>query len=420
VGYAAAGLGGLAVGVAASALARGGGGGDGGGVPDAPPPPRPPSWPGGPASPLEGRTGASPPSPSPSSPPPPDDDVAEDAAAAAAIAASLASWPLPMGKLACDVRPHPPSDGTTTSTSPPRPVVLVAAGAFNPPTIAHLRMCEAAAAALRSAGTPVLGAFLSPVGDGYKKPDLAPAAHRVAMCEAAVAGVPGLAVDAWEALEGTGGPGGPPTRTLHVLRRVRDGLAAAFENGSGGGGWGGGGGGGSGGGSGAAVPPTQSPLPPRVMLVCGSDLLASLAKPGVWKPAHLAALAGPDHGIVCVGRAAGGGDGDKESTADAEARAALAPGGPLAALAPSVIYVADPADLRGVSSSLVRAALAGHHPVRWLAPQAVLEHAARHGLYGCVPGAGLAGVSGGEGVVRGVGDGGGGEKRRGPAAGTDV
>jgi len=368
-----------------------------------------------PSPPWAAAAGLGPPSPpAPGARPADDDDDAEEAAALAAVAASLDAWPLPTGKLACALRrPRPPAP----PSPPPRPAVLVAAGAFNPPTIAHLRMVEVAADALRRQGVDVWGAYLSPVGDGYadRKPgcSLAPAHHRVAMCEAAAARVPGLAVDAWEALEGAGGAGGAPTRTLHVLKRVAAGLERAARVAGGEGGKG------------------ASQAAPRVVLVCGSDLLASLATPGVWKASHIAALGGPDHGIVCVGRAAAaaavgrGGGGGWDGTAappapspplppppaSALAEAALAPGGPLASLAPFVTCVADPADLRGVSSSLVRAGLASGAPVRWLAPEAVLEHAAAHGLYGPT-GAGLGGVSAGGGEGR--------EVRRGPAAGTDA
>ena len=415
LGYAAACAAGVATGVAVAAGRREED------APAQPPPSKNPSsskakaW-RGPASALEGDGGGV---PAPAAPLAGD---AEEAAAQAAIAASLAVWPLRTAKLACARRrPATPDAATTTTTTdtttPPRPVVLVACGSFNPPTIAHLRMMEVAAAALRARGLDVWGAYLSPVGDGYarrKAGGLAPATHRLAMCEAAAAEVPGLAVDAWEAMQGTGGPGGPHTRSLHVLQRVAAGLERSV-----------------GGSEEEEVGQRQgSPEPrpprPRVLLVCGSDLLASLAQPGVWKAAHVAALGGPDHGIVCVGRGSaaaaagppgnggsgGGGEGGDDdgafSTADEAARAALAPGGSLAAIAHAVTCVADPADLRGVSSSLVREGLASggvSPPVRWLAPEAVLRYAARHGLYGPA-GEGLGGVSGGGG--------------RGAAAGTDA
>ncbi|KAF3551602.1 hypothetical protein DY000_02001288 [Brassica cretica] len=48
-------------------------------------------------------------------------------------------------------------------------VVLVATGSFNPPTFMHLRMFELARDALHSEGFHVLGGYMSPVNDAYKK-----------------------------------------------------------------------------------------------------------------------------------------------------------------------------------------------------------------------------------------------------------
>jgi nicotinamide mononucleotide adenylyltransferase len=47
----------------------------------------------------------------------------------------------------------------------------------------------------------VVGAYLSPVGDAYKKKGLAPAVHRVKMCDLAVDGTSWLMTDTWEALQ---------------------------------------------------------------------------------------------------------------------------------------------------------------------------------------------------------------------------
>ncbi|TVY16736.1 Nicotinamide/nicotinic acid mononucleotide adenylyltransferase [Lachnellula arida] len=45
----------------------------------------------------------------------------------------------------------------------------------------------------------IMGGYLSPVGDGYKKAGLAPAVHRLRMCELAVESAGWLMVDPWEA-----------------------------------------------------------------------------------------------------------------------------------------------------------------------------------------------------------------------------
>jgi len=80
-----------------------------------------------------------------------------------------------------------------------QPVVLLGCGSFNPPTLMHLRMFEAARAALTQEGLDVLGGYLSPVNDAYGKQGLAAAEQRVAMCKAAVASSSWLMVSPWEA-----------------------------------------------------------------------------------------------------------------------------------------------------------------------------------------------------------------------------
>jgi nicotinamide mononucleotide adenylyltransferase len=62
--------------------------------------------------------------------------------------------------------------------------------------------------------------------------------------------------DAWEAEQPR------YSRTLHVLRSVQGRLAAMIERDSAGG---------------------RAPPAPRVMLVCGADVLCSMADPGVWQ-----------------------------------------------------------------------------------------------------------------------------------------
>ena len=44
------------------------------------------------------------------------------------------------------------------------------------------------------------------------------------------------------------------------------------------------------------------PAAPRVMLLCGADMVESFLAPGVWRPEHLRTILGDDHGVVCVAR----------------------------------------------------------------------------------------------------------------------
>jgi nicotinamide mononucleotide adenylyltransferase len=59
------------------------------------------------------------------------------------------------------------------------PIVLVACGSFSPVTYLHLRMFEMAKDYVRqNTDFEIVGGYLSPVSDMYKKPGLLSATHR--------------------------------------------------------------------------------------------------------------------------------------------------------------------------------------------------------------------------------------------------
>ncbi|KAH8965738.1 hypothetical protein BDL97_04G132300 [Sphagnum fallax] len=145
-------------------------------------------------------------------------------------------------------------------------VVLVSTGSFNPPTYMHLRMFELARDALLNEGYYLLGGYMSPVGDAYDKKGLAPAEHRIKMCQLATQDSPFVMVDPWEAKQSS------YQRTLTVLSRVE---AAVNSHGF----------------------AAQEKV--KVMLLCGTDLLQSVTKPGVWLPEQVRALL-QEHGVVCI------------------------------------------------------------------------------------------------------------------------
>ncbi|KAG2333192.1 hypothetical protein Bca4012_017158 [Brassica carinata] len=147
-------------------------------------------------------------------------------------------------------------------------VVLVATGSFNPPTFMHLRMFELARDALRSEGFHVLGGYMSPVNDAYKKEGLLSAEHRVEMCNLACKSSDFIMVDPWEASQDS------YQRSLVVLSRVK---ASLTNN---------------------RLVPKESL---KVMLLCGSDLLESFCTPGVWIPEQVKSIC-KDYGIVCIRR----------------------------------------------------------------------------------------------------------------------
>ncbi|KAF7562739.1 hypothetical protein G7046_g1403 [Stylonectria norvegica] len=112
--------------------------------------------------------------------------------------------------MACDyqfVKDHTPEDYSFPAhrlkrTCDPAltPLVLVACGSFSPITLLHLRMFSMARDHGRNEGFEVIGGYMSPVSDDYRKLNLAPAQHRIRMCELGTENTSKwLMVDPWEA-----------------------------------------------------------------------------------------------------------------------------------------------------------------------------------------------------------------------------
>ncbi|KAJ3691543.1 hypothetical protein LUZ61_020707 [Rhynchospora tenuis] len=171
--------------------------------------------------------------------------------------------PLPLDKLSLHLVHNPEA-----SISNPRYAVLVSTGSFNPPTYMHLRMFELARDELTARGFIVLGGYLSPVNDAYKKKDLISAIHRIRMCELACKSSSFVMVDTWEANQSS------YQRTLTVLSRIQDSLLKSgfVDKGS-----------------------------LKVMLLCGSDLLESFGTPGVWIADQVRTIC-RDFGVVSIRR----------------------------------------------------------------------------------------------------------------------
>ncbi|KAK2659095.1 hypothetical protein Ddye_005628 [Dipteronia dyeriana] len=148
-------------------------------------------------------------------------------------------------------------------------VVLVATGSFNPPTFMHLRMFELARDALNAEGYCVIGGYMSPVNDAYKKRGLISAEHRIQLCNLACKSSKFIMVDPWEANQNSF------QRTLTILSRIKkflseDGLISRGKLES-----------------------------LKVMLVCGSDLLQSFGIPGIWIPEQVSTRC-RDYGVLCI------------------------------------------------------------------------------------------------------------------------
>lgn len=137
------------------------------------------------------------------------------------------------------------------------PLVLIACGSFSPITFLHLRMFEMAADYARfNTNFEVVGAYLSCVGDAYKKTGLVKAEHRINMCTEAVAQSSWISVDPWEALHSE------YLETAKVLDHFEHEINGVME--------------------GVETPVGRKKC--RIALLAGADLIQTMSTPGVWAP----------------------------------------------------------------------------------------------------------------------------------------
>lgn len=219
------------------------------------------------------------------------------------------------------------------------PIVLVACGSFSPVTYLHLRMFEMAVDHVRqNTQFEVMGGYLSPVSDQYVKPGLLSSYHRVNMCELATENTSSwLMVDPWEATQNE------YQRTAVVLDHFDHEINEAF---------------------GGAVTKDGERRKVKVMLLAGSDLIATMSEPGVWSSEDLEHILGR-YGTFIVERA---------GTDVSAATDALARWRHNIYLVPQMIY-------NDVSSTKVRLFLRRGLSVRYLTPSCVIDYIEEHGLY---------------------------------------
>ncbi|EEH38404.1 nicotinamide mononucleotide adenylyltransferase [Paracoccidioides lutzii Pb01] len=219
------------------------------------------------------------------------------------------------------------------------PLLLVACGSFSPTTYLHLRMFEMAADYVKfSTDFELIGGYLSPVSDAYKKAGLASAVHRVAMCQLAVEKTSNwLMVDPWEPMQKEY----IPTAVVldhfdYYINQVLGGI----DTGNG----------------------TRRPV--HVALLAGADLIHTMSTPGVWSEKDLDHILG-QYGTFIVERA--GTDID-------EAIASLQPW-------KENIYVIQQLIQNDVSSTKIRLFLRREMSVRYLIPSPVIDYIEKHHLY---------------------------------------
>ncbi|CAK1355138.1 unnamed protein product [Cercospora beticola] len=135
------------------------------------------------------------------------------------------------------------------------PLILVACGSFSPITFLHLRMFEMAADYARfNTNFEVVGAYLSCVGDAYKKTGLVKAEHRINMCTLAVQQSSWISVDPWEALHSE------YLETAKVLDHFDHEINEVI--------------------GGVETPVGKKRC--RIALLAGADLIQTMGTPGVW------------------------------------------------------------------------------------------------------------------------------------------
>ena len=131
--------------------------------------------------------------------------------------------------------------------------MIIACGSYSPVTYLHLRMFEMARDRIReSPRYYCIGGYFSPTSDGYKKPGLASAKHRLAMCSLAVETSDWIMVDPWEASHQEW------HRTVLVLKHFDEHLNE--------------------------IPRKKDAARPniRIMLLAGGDLIESFGTPLLW------------------------------------------------------------------------------------------------------------------------------------------
>ncbi|CCH61184.1 hypothetical protein TBLA_0E01240 [Henningerozyma blattae CBS 6284] len=222
------------------------------------------------------------------------------------------------------------------------PLVIVACGSFSPITYLHLRMFEMALdAVIEQTRFEIVGGYYSPVSDNYNKSGLAPAHHRVRMCELACERTSSwLMVDAWESLQVN------YTRTAKVLDHFNHEINVK---------------------RGGIQSVTGEKIGCKIMLLAGGDLIESMGEPNVWADQDLHHILG-NYGCLILERTG------------SDVRSFL--------LSHDIMYehrrnvlVISQLIYNDISSTKIRLFLRRGMSIQYLLPNSVIRYIQEHGLY---------------------------------------
>ncbi|KAK7203204.1 hypothetical protein BZA70DRAFT_284113 [Myxozyma melibiosi] len=223
-----------------------------------------------------------------------------------------------------------------------QPLVVVACGSFSPITYLHLRMFEMAIDTIRETNQyEVVGGYYSPVSDHYRKAGLAPAKHRVRMCELACERTSSwLMVDAWESLQPT------YQRTAVVLDHFNYEINVLRRG---------------------VKTKSGERRPVKILLLAGGDLIESMGDPNVWADEDLHHILGR-YGCLIIERTG------------SDVRSFL--------LSHDIMYqhrhnviVIKQLIYNDISSTKVRLFIRRGMSVQYLLPNSVIRYIEEHGLY---------------------------------------
>jgi len=203
----------------------------------------------------------------------------------------------------------------------------------------------------------VVGGYLSPVNDAYRKPGLEHAQHRINMCQLACLDTSDwLMVDQWEALVQQEYM--PTAKVLdhfnHEINTVRGGIEVDVYDAE----------------SGRTYADKRQA---RIMLLAGSDLIQTMSEPGVWDEKDLHHILGM-YGCFIIERAESEIDQSIFSSSSVHSRSPLA-------LYRDHIHLCEQLVRNDVSSTKVRLFLRKQMSVEYLIPGIVVKYINMHGLY---------------------------------------